>query len=454
MARLRFVLLILMCVSPALAAPSGPEVGSIWKSDKKLDLPHPAKLALAFPIKFVINDDHTYYFVKIGDLDGDGRPDYLISRGTVQQEAHDADGRLLWEYEDPKADYKDMPPDSDVRIYDIDGDGAGEAIVARTIDGVVHLCIVDGKTGKIERKIPYPGIDKCGDRSSINIANLTGKPRASEILVSWDYSYIGAFDGQLDLLWESNRCLGHTPKLADVDGDGKDEIICAEALLDSDGKVLWSRPDLPKVRSISTGEFEYHCVDCPLVAEIDGNPSNGPEVFFSTGGWLLNSRGEPLWSVGQDVIFGHHADVGRVFPGKHGTAVALLDWRDRGMAGGQRVVTLLDRRGHTLWTRPSEWMIMGDWTGDGLSEVFLENGTIVGGDGGILAEIPPLFANAVVCDLLGDMRNEIALVRVSEKDRSARVEVYTNAGANQYPATSATPKRRSVSMRTVNWTAY
>ncbi len=235
--------------------PSGKAVFT-WKGEKKLVLPHPAKLALAFPIDFVVNDDHTYYFVQVGDLDNDGRPDYLISRGTVQQEAHDADGRLLWKYDDPKASLKDVRADSDVRIYDIDNDGKGEAILARRVDGVVCLCIVDGKTGEIKRKIPYPGIDKRKDRSSINIANVTGKARASEILVSWDYSYIGAFDAQLNLIWESDQCLGHTPKPADIDGDGKDEVMCSGNLLDHNGKLIWSRTDLPLIRSVSMGSVQ------------------------------------------------------------------------------------------------------------------------------------------------------------------------------------------------------
>ena len=432
---------------------SGEVIGE-WQGVREPAPPYPARLALSFPIRFFVNDDHCYYMVKVGDLDNDGRPDYLITRGTVNQEAHDADGRLLWEYDDPKADFKDVGADSDVRIYDIDNDGANEAILARRVDGIVCLCIVDGKTGEIKRRIPYPGIDKRKDRSSINIANLTGKSRPSEILVSWDYTYIGAFDARLNLLWESSECLGHTPKAADVNGDGKDEVLCSTTLLDSDGKLLWSRPDLPKVRSLLTGAFEYHCADSPHIAEIDGNRSDGPEIFFSTGGWLLNSHGKALWGAEQRVIFGHHADIGKVFAGRQGTAIALLDWRDRGMADGQRVVSLLDCHGRTLWTKPSEWMIMGDWTGDGLNEVFLENGTIVSGDGRVLGEIPAFFANAVVCDLLGDMRDEIALVSVSEQNKTARLEVHTNAKENRCPATSRKPERRSISTRTLNWTSY
>ncbi len=434
--------------------PSGKAVFT-WKGDRKLELPHPAKLALSFPIKFVMNDDHTYYFVKIGDLDGNGRPDYLISRGTVQQEAHDADGRLLWEYEDPKANYKDIRADSDVRIYDIDGDGASEAIVARSIDGVVHLCIVDGKTGEIKHKIPYPGIDKRKDRSSINIANLTGKSRASEILVSWDYTYLAAFDSQLNLLWEGPADMGqHTPKVADIDGDGKDEVICSTELLDHNGKLIWSQRDFPTIRSISMGSYKRDDVDSPQIAEIDGNPSNGPEVFFSTGGTLLDRTGKPIWSLGEMIFHGQHADVGHVFPGKNGVRIVLVDWRDRGMYNAPRAILLIDPRGHVEWSKQSSWATMGDWDGDGLDEVFLGEGYVVNGRGDVLSEVPDFFSNVMICDVMGDARAEFILPRINMRDHTAQLEVYTNTSVNRNRATNMVTKAKEITKRVLNWTCY
>jgi len=426
-----------------------------WQGDKQLELPHPAKLALSFPIKFVVNDDHTYYFVKVGDLDNDGRPDYLIARGTVHQEAHDADGRLLWEYEDPMASLKDVRADSDVRIYDIDNDGASEAIVARSIDGVVHLCIVDGKTGEIEQKIPYPGIDKRKDRSSINIANLTGKERASEILVSWDYTYVAAFDAQLNTLWVGPEGMGqHTPKVADIDGDGKDEVLCSTELVDHDGTLIWSQRDLPRIRSVSMGSYKRDDVDSPLIAEIDGNPKNGPEIFFSTGGTLLDRTGKPLWSLGEMIFHGQHADAGRVYPGKDGMRILLVDWRDRGIYNASRAIYLIHPRGHVEWSRESSWATMGDWDGDGLDEVFLGGGYVVDGRADVLAEVPDFFSNVMVCDVIGDGRAEFILPRINMKDHTAQLEVYTNTSANPSRLTNAVTERKKITDRVLNWTCY
>lgn len=427
-----------------------------WSGARQLTHPHPAKLAKSFPIRFVQNDDHTYYFVRIGDLDNDGRLDYLISRGTVHQEAYDHDGRLLWEHHNPDANLKDVRADSDVRIYDIDNDGASEAIVARRIGDTVYLCIVDGRTGEIERKIPYPGIEKRRDRSSINIANLTGGPRASEILVSWDYTYIAAFDAQLNLLWEGPADMGqHTPKVADVDGDGKDEVLCSTDMLDHNGKLLWSQRDLPTIRSVSMGSYKRDDVDSPILAEIDGNTKNGPEVFFSTGGTLLTVHGQPIWSLGESVFHGQHAEAGRVFPGRDGTRILLVDWRDRGMYNAARAVSLVDARGNTDWTvEGSSWASLGDWTGNGLSDVFLGDGYVVDGEGNILAEVPDFFSNVVICDVMGDQREEFILARVSMRDQTAQLEIYTNAAENRNPLTSRVPEKKTVSQRILNWTCY
>lgn len=433
---------LLLAVTPWVSAQAEPRVT--------------AELALAFPVRFVQSDDHTYYFVRVGDLDNDGNPDYLISRGAVSHEAYNHEGRLLWEHYDRAASFEDVHPESDTRVYDIDGDGRAEAIVARRVDGAIHLCLVDGRTGRIERSVPYPGLSKRrGNWAGIAVANLSGAKRASELVVSWDQSYVAALDARLNLIWEGPADLGqHSPKAADLDGDGRDEVLCSAALLNHNGKLLWSRSELPKVMSAETRRFEPHCADCPLVAEVDGDRDNGPEVFLSTGGWLLRSDGSVVWGLGESVVFGHHADIGTVFPGRNGVGIALVDWRDRGRPGDQRVVSLIDSGGKVVWTEQAEWAVLGDWTGDGLSEVFLGDGRIVTGSGKLAGKVPDFFSNAVVCDVLGDLRDEIVLVRANAAERTAQLEVYTNPAVNPHTATSRVPANRKVTRRVLNWSCY
>lgn len=426
-----------------------------WTGVRTLTVPQPARLAQVIPIEFVQNPDHTYYFVRVGDLDNDGQLDYLISRGAVQQEAHAHDGRLLWKYSDPKASFKDLRGDSDVRIYDLDGDGRNEAILARWIDGHLRLCLVDGATGKLKRSVPYPGFDKKHDnRSSMVIANLSGASRPSNLLVSWDYAYVAALDSDLNTIWEGPPNQGqHTLKVADIDGDGKDEIMCSAVLLDDTGKTIWSQYELPQIRSVSSGAFKRDDVDSPVIADFDANPANGLEVFLSTGGWLLGRDGEVRWGLGEQVFHGQHAEAGPVFPGGR-LGIIDVDWRDRGMWAAPRAVILLDGDGKVAWTLESEWATLGDWDGDGLMEVFLGDGRIVDYRGRTLGYTPDFFSNAVSCDVLGDKRDELIVVRVDGPRRQAEIQVYSNAAANLHQSTRSIPRKRTVSRRILNWTCY
>lgn len=437
------------------------ETGAVkasYTEDRQLSLPYPARLVQTIPVDFVQSEEHTYYFVRIGDLDGDGEMDYLISRGAVQQEAHAHSGRLLWRYSNEDASFKDIRGDSDVRIYDLDGDGNTEVILARKVDGRLYLCIVDGRTGQIERKTPYPGFEKKRDnRSTIQIANFSGKSRPSDLLVSWDYKYIAALDSDLNLLWEGPEDEGqHTPKVADIDGDGRDEVLCSTNLLDHDGKSIWRHYDLPQIRSVSEGDYKRDDVDSVHIAEMDGDASNGPEVFLSTGAWMLHSNGEVMWGLGEEIYHGQHAEVGKTSPGKDGVGIVVVDWRDRGMWNSARTVSLLApaRSRKLVWIMESEWAVLGDWTGDGLDDIFLGDGRIVDAAGDLVGETADFFSNGVAADVIGDQRCELILVRTDPDSRKAEIEIYANSGPNPNAATQALPRARTVGSRLLNWTCY
>ena len=112
---------------------------------------------------------------------------------------------------------------------------------------------------------PYPRLDLRGHdlRGAIQVADLRGSGDARDIVVSWDYDYVAAFDDKLQFLWErvlstpereadSRMGHGHGTCCEDIDDDGQDEVLCGATLLDHDGSVLWSRTDLPRGESPSS----------------------------------------------------------------------------------------------------------------------------------------------------------------------------------------------------------
>jgi rhamnogalacturonan endolyase len=235
--------------------------------------------------------------VAVADLDGDGKLDYLVkhpdfnvdpfamgqgywkpSPEPFKLDAYRHDGTFLWRH--------DMGPGietgiwySPIVVYDLDGDGKAEvyckagpkdpAEIVRHERGMVtggpeFLVKLDGATGRELARVPWPdrsGIkDKGRDgelhdynftsRNLLGIAYLDGR-RPHLIVERGTYSLIKirAYDPELKLVWsvdtnnEYARWAGqgtHGMQVADIDGDGRDEVIIGSAALDHDGRPLWS----------------------------------------------------------------------------------------------------------------------------------------------------------------------------------------------------------------------
>jgi hypothetical protein len=227
--------------------------------------------------------------VGIGDLDGDGRYDFVLktpnqnvdpyaaywkkSPGTYQLEARNADGRILWD-KDLGWSIEQGIWYSPCIVFDLDGDGKAEVIAKtgegdpRDADGRVQtgperVTVFEGATGREIARMPWPG-RSVGDqtldynhasRNQLGIAFLDGKTpcllvqRGTYTIIQVHaYQFHG---GKLNPVWQWNtlqesrqkRWRGqgaHTLQAHDVDGDGRDEVIVGSAVLDDNGVGLWS----------------------------------------------------------------------------------------------------------------------------------------------------------------------------------------------------------------------
>jgi hypothetical protein len=231
---LTVVLLSAWCLPQVLRAEEG--------SDNETFVP------IVAPWKTVVIDpEYRGAWIVAGDLNGDGSAEIVSARNftygpapadqhyTVSAVAHRLDGTILWKWGDPSAGRNEFHHDVACQIYDWDGDGQNDVIIA----GDGYLVELDGRTGKEKRRFPIPKHSS----DCIVFCNLSGGPRA-DIVLKDRYHNIWAFDYDGKQLWTVEAPGGyltaHQARAIDVDGDGKHEILAGFAMLNSDGTLRWA----------------------------------------------------------------------------------------------------------------------------------------------------------------------------------------------------------------------
>ncbi|MBM3880033.1 MAG: silent information regulator protein Sir2 [Verrucomicrobia bacterium] len=244
-----------------------------------------------------LEGNHRAQKVGWGDFDGDGALDYLVkqpdfntdpyqqpgywkkSEGTYRLEAYRHDGRFLWRYDMGWAIEQGIWY-SPIVVYDLDGDGCAEVYTkagegdpreptGHVRSGPEYLVKLDGRTGEVVAKLPWPSREGFDDynyycRNLLGVAYLDGqRPHLTVVRGTYRIIKVQAYDPSLTLRWAweaageyaSYRGQGmHGLHAADVDGDGRDEVILGSAVLDDDGRGLWTtglgHPDICYVADI------------------------------------------------------------------------------------------------------------------------------------------------------------------------------------------------------------
>lgn len=385
------------------------------------------------------------------DLDGDGRAEVVAKTadGTI-----DGTGRLIG---NAHADWRERGGMAETR--DRTGaeklpDGRNvERLTGRILRGPEYLTVFDGRTGRAVASVPFQPArhpatlnptgeqlkqtwgDAYGNRSErylAAVAYLDGR-RPSIVMARGYYARttLAAWDlrgGRLAMRWMFDSALpgnerfsgqgNHQLSVADVDGDGRDEIIYGSMAVDDNGRGLWS-----------AGLFHG---DAMHVSDLDPNRPGlekwgvHEEVTRNggIGAAMLDARtGEVLWTTKAD------RDTGR------GLA-ADIDPRYSGdEVWGSNSPDLFDVRGHRIGHHPRQVNFAIWWDGD-LSRELLDGTRIFKWDYERGESVPLLDpagvasdngtkANPVLsADIIGDWREELILRSADNKSLRIYITPY------------------------------
>jgi hypothetical protein len=327
--------------------------------------------------------------IRIGDLNGDGAPDILFVQDLYGPRiitcltATTLGGDILWQVGTPSKDngraYCDLP----VQIYDWDHDGTNEVLYVRQAtyldappplagnirerapryEGSAAMVVLDGRSGREKSRfaLPAPADD------SFLFADLTGRGRREDLVVKDRYWNLWGVSHEAKVLWHYAGSVGHYPAIADVDGDGRDEVFVGFSLVDHDGKVLFQKD--------AKGEHQ----DAAFVVR----PPDGKWrlLFGNHGAHCLDVQGAELWHhpLGE----AQHVVAGR-FRADSPLQVMVVDRTPlpthRRDANAWAILYLYDLDGRELWRRQmekGEWCIatrLIQWLGPGKPDCVLVYG--------------------------------------------------------------------------------
>ena len=461
----------------------------LWrKSNRKPEALAKATISLtADPKPYIsipLDGGYDFQKVGVGDLDGDGALELLIkqpnfntdpyqkpgywkkSNTTYKIEAYSlADKKMLWRH-DMGWSIEAGIWYSPWIIYDVDGDGRAEVYCKagqgdpRDKKGLVQtgpewLIKLDGRTGKEVARAEWPSREGFGQynyycRNFLTVAHLDGKT-PSLIIQRGTYNLIKmqALDKNLKQIWYWDTTQedkkyggqsGHGLITADIDADGRDELVMGSAVIDDNGKGLWTQqmghPDVFYVADIT-----------------DNNP--GLEIFYALetrqkadGLMVVDAKtGRKLWTHKEPTFHLHGqgmaADILAEYPGVECFG-GERDFDKRWLYSADGKLIKFYENKMTLTPRPL-W-----WDADAQKEVVIGS-SIMNWDGDT---IQPIEGRPIaVMDCLGDYREELITTLKGElriytttipakdrrvcllQDRQYRLGVLAQTMGYYYPAT-------------------
>jgi autotransporter-associated beta strand protein len=244
----------------------------------------PVRPYLTFPLQSA--PDTYVHLIWVGDLDGDGEYDFIVSRlplnsGRQFIDAYRRDGAFLWRVDfgpnsvnpdniEPPAAAINAGHNDGVTVYDLDSDGRAEVVI-KSANGVVFgdgrtlvagdnvtqfISVLDGLTGAERARAPVPAdyitdgpvaghfgvayLDGVKPSFIFKAKNRVGNGGFNLFIAAWDFDGTNLTQRWKWLRGDQNCPDDHQIRIVDVDRDGRDEICDGGYVLDDDGSLLYT----------------------------------------------------------------------------------------------------------------------------------------------------------------------------------------------------------------------
>jgi rhamnogalacturonan endolyase len=390
----------------------------------------------------------------VGDLDGDHQYEVVVKwepsnskdnsqsgyTGNVYLDAYKLDGSRLWRI-DLGRNIRAGAHYTQFMVYDLDGDGKSE-VACKIADGTVdgqgntfgsatadyrnsngyilsgpeYLGLFSGTSGRLLEYVSYQpprgAVSNWGDsygnrvdRFLACVAYLDGVQPSlvmcrgyytRTVLVAWDYR-----DGSLSRRWTFDSDNGystyagqgnHNLSVADVDADGKDEIVYGACTIDDNGQGLYNSR-LGHGDAIHLGDLNPNRTGLEVWSCFESSPYGAALRDAKTGKIIFK------WTASKDTGRACSADLLASSPGEE-------MWASGGSA-------LFSCTGTNLGSAPSQINHAIWWDGDDLRELL--DGTVISkyGGGTLLSAGGCVSINGtksnpcLQADILGDWREEV-----------------------------------------------